>query len=128
MSEETYGFVGRHFLASYMGCDSAALQNKAGLQQTMRAAAKAAGASVQGYTEHSYEPQGYTLVLLLSESHASIHTYPEHNACFVDIFTCGTACRPEKFDAVLRQYLRPASYNARLFLRSQQLDEEPVQG
>jgi S-adenosylmethionine/arginine decarboxylase-like enzyme len=58
-----------------------------------------------------------TAVLLLAESHASIHTYPEHQACFVDLFTCGRACSAERFDAVLRQYLRPASVQRRTMLR-----------
>jgi len=128
VAEELYPFVGRHFLASYVDCDPAALRNTAALRRVFRAAAEASGATIQGVIEHAYEPQGYTLVLLLSESHASIHTYPEHNACFVDLFTCGTSCRPEKFDALLREHLRPASHEGRVFLRSYSATEEPVAG
>lgn len=111
-------------MASYLDCDPAALRNYAGLRKTLRAAARASGATIMGWTEHIYQPQGYTLVLMLSESHTSIHTYPEHNACFVDLFTCGTSCHPEPFDAILREYLRPASCETRVLLRSRNSIEE----
>ena len=38
---------------------------------------------------------GYTAFLLLSESHASIHTWPEHGTATIDIFMCGD-CNPEE--------------------------------
>jgi S-adenosylmethionine decarboxylase len=41
-----------------------------------------------------FEPQGVTVLALLSESHASIHTYPEVGSVFVDVFTCGTRAKP----------------------------------
>jgi S-adenosylmethionine decarboxylase len=41
-----------------------------------------------------FKPQGVTVLALLSESHASIHTYPEVGAAFVDVFTCGTRANP----------------------------------
>jgi S-adenosylmethionine decarboxylase len=115
-------------MASYLDCDPAALRNLAGLRKTLREAALACGATIMGWTEHIYQPQGYTLILMLSESHTSLHTYPEHNACFVDLFTCGTRCHPEPFDAVLREYLRPASFEAKVLLRSRQSIEEPFNG
>lgn len=40
-------------------------------------------------SEWKYQPQGYSLTIHLSESHVNIHTYPEHNSMFFDIFTCG---------------------------------------
>jgi S-adenosylmethionine decarboxylase len=42
-----------------------------------------------------FEPQGVTVLALLSESHASIHTYPEVGAMFVDVFTCGDRAKPD---------------------------------
>jgi S-adenosylmethionine decarboxylase proenzyme len=42
-----------------------------------------------------FAPQGVTVVALLSESHASLHTYPELGSVFLDEFTCGSAADPE---------------------------------
>lgn len=114
---ETFEFFGRHFMASYVGCDAAALTDRAGLMAAMRAAVKASGATLLNSVEHSFSPTGMTAVMLLSESHASIHTYPEHASCFVDLFTCGRLCSAERFDAVLRAYLRPTSVDCKITMR-----------
>lgn len=39
-------------------------------------------------TEHKFTPQGITVLYMLSESHISIHTFPEHNYAAMDIYTC----------------------------------------
>src|SRR5262245_17562159 len=100
-------FHGRHLLGSYLDCDPDALADSEGIRALMRAAAEAAGATIVGSVHHLFPPDGITVLLLLSESHASIHTYPEHGSCFVDLFTCGSSCRPEEFDRLLRDFLRP---------------------
>lgn len=39
-------------------------------------------------SEHKFSPQGITILYMLSESHISIHTFPEHNYAAMDIYTC----------------------------------------
>jgi S-adenosylmethionine decarboxylase proenzyme len=39
-------------------------------------------------SEHLFSPQGFTIIYLLSESHISIHTFPEHQYLAFDIYTC----------------------------------------
>jgi S-adenosylmethionine decarboxylase len=112
-----YEFFGRHLLASYVGCDPAALADSAGLKAAMERAIEAAGATLIRSVDYSFSPNGMTAVMLLAESHASIHTYPEHQACFVDLFTCGRGCSAQKFDAMLCQYLRPTNVQRRTVLR-----------
>jgi S-adenosylmethionine decarboxylase len=111
-------FAGRHLVVSYLGCDLAALSNHRGLVSAMGAGVKASGAHLLKTSEHAFSEGGFTAVMLLSESHASVHTYPEFAACFVDLFTCGYACKAEKFDEVLRAYLRPQEVAFKTFLRS----------
>ena len=41
-------------------------------------------------TMHKFNPQGFTCIFLLSTSHFSIHTYPEHNKCSIDLYSCDT--------------------------------------
>ena len=103
----TYKFVGRHLMASYKGCNNQMLTNIPGLKRAMLEAVNASGAHLLDSCEYVFSGDGLTLVMLLSESHASIHTYPEYNSCFVDIFTCGTKCSQEKFDESFRKYLQP---------------------
>jgi S-adenosylmethionine decarboxylase len=108
--------VGQHLLLAYEECDTD-LDDLAALEKFMTEAVGASGATVRGRAVTRFEPQGASLVLLLSESHASIHTYPEFRSAFVDIFTCGTECKPERFDEVLRHFLRPKTVRAQLVCR-----------
>lgn len=112
-----YEFTGRHLIASYFGCDSEALTNKAKLTEAMKSAVKASGALLLNFVEHEFAEGGVTLVMLLAESHSSIHTYPEHGACFVDLFTCGHTCNAEKFDMVMRNYLKPEKVDRQILIR-----------
>ena len=116
-AQEDYQFVGRHFIASYYGCDTTALCDVKKLNEILEMAANASGAHVLKSADFLFPPHGLTAVLLLSESHASIHTYPEFGACFIDLFTCGHSCSAEKFDQVLRAYLKPAKVNAEILER-----------
>lgn len=124
---EDYRFAGKHFLASYLDCDADALGNVEKMQSAMDQAVEASGATILNCTSHRFEPNALTVVYLLSESHASIHTYPEHGACFVDIFTCGDHCSPEWFDAALQTYLQPKKVHAKLFLRHEKIEEITTQ-
>ena len=68
----------------------------------------AAGVTICDVVHKKFEPQGVTVLALLSESHASIHTYPESGDIFVDVFTCGT-CEPHKAVAVLKRAFEPSA-------------------
>ncbi len=124
--EADYEFSGRHLVASYSGCDMAALTDLPCLMDAMHRAVTASGATLLNAVEHHFPPHGLTAVMLLSESHASIHTYPEHAACFVDLFTCGSTCKAEAFDQVLREYLQPRHITQRILLRHHEIQDEAV--
>lgn len=117
---QDFAFKGQHFLASYLDCDSEALQNPHRLIEAMDEAVLASGATILGKSSFVFEPDGLTIVYLLSESHASVHTYPEHNACFVDLFTCGDHCSSEGFDRSLQNYLQPKTVEAKNISRGRE--------
>ncbi len=52
---------------------------------------------------HQFQPHGYTLMYLLSESHYSIHTYPEFQSCYVDIFCCNKEFDPATAVALVQK-------------------------
>ncbi len=119
-----YQFRGVHFIASYCDCDMQALTELNQLADAMKWAVEQSGATILEVSSWKFLPDGLTMVLLLSESHASIHTYPEHSSCFVDLFTCGDKCSAEKFDAALREYLKPKTVNLRTLIRHQGIQEK----
>ncbi len=122
---EEHGFIGFHLLANYTGCNARAIKDLNGLRKAMASAAQASGATVLKTAEHVFDTDGFSQVLLLSESHASIHTYPEVCSCFLDLFTCGTTCRPEKFEEIMCDYLQPTGVARQIVVRDKGLEPEP---
>ncbi|GEL16729.1 hypothetical protein PA7_05660 [Pseudonocardia asaccharolytica DSM 44247 = NBRC 16224] len=82
-------------LAELTGVDPAVLDDVEALRTALTDALVAAGAQVRKVVAEVFAPQGATLVALLAESHASIHTWPEHGTAQVDVFTCGEHADPE---------------------------------
>ena len=91
----------KHLLMELYRCDYEKLNDESFLRCTLNRAAKLAKATVLNLISNKFEPQGVTAIALLSESHISIHTWPESNYSAVDIFTCGQNMMPE----VASQYL-----------------------
>ncbi|WP_197319239.1 adenosylmethionine decarboxylase [Saccharomonospora sp. NB11] len=88
-------FSGRHVLAELDGIDPSLLDDAEFLRTTLASTLTDAGATVCDVITHRFEPQGVTVLAMLAESHASLHTYPELGAMFVDVFTCGHRADPE---------------------------------
>jgi S-adenosylmethionine decarboxylase proenzyme len=122
-SEEPYRFKGKHFLASYLDCDLEAIGHLDALLKALDSAVAASGATILDQAHYVFPPNGLTSVHLLSESHCSIHTYPEYGACFVDLFTCGDHCSAEPFHQALQEYLKPKRVSAQLFERGEEVRE-----
>lgn len=118
---EEYGFVGYHLLANYVDCLEESVRDIPAIKSVLASAVKASGATILNTSEHTFEGGGFTSILLLSESHASIHTYPEHNACFIDLFTCGTTCNPDKFAAVVLEYFKPSRISQQILVRNEEI-------
>lgn len=127
LCSQEYRFAGKHFVSSYLDCDLKALTDLEALVKAMDDAVVASGATILDKTPFVFPPNGMTIVYTLSESHASIHTYPEHGSCFVDLFTCGDNCCSIRFHEALQTYLKPKQVDAHLFLRSDTLEEVPLQ-
>ncbi|MEE4289238.1 MAG: adenosylmethionine decarboxylase [Erythrobacter sp.] len=82
--------VGTHVLIDVR--DASRLGEVAHLEAILRRAAGAAGATVLAAHFHHFGPgMGVTGVLMLAESHISIHTWPEHRFAALDVFMCGAA-------------------------------------
>jgi S-adenosylmethionine decarboxylase len=81
--------LARHVLLELDDVDPAILSDVEALERALRQAAQAARCTIVGAVSHRYAPHGASVVLLVAESHLSIHTWPERRYAAVDIFTCG---------------------------------------
>jgi S-adenosylmethionine decarboxylase len=115
----THRPAGLHLLADLHGIAPALLTDPAQLDALLREAALAAGARILHSHFHAFgEGQGVTGVLLLAESHISIHTWPESGFAAADVFMCG-ACQPQRALEVIEAALQPAARGIRTVPRGQ---------
>lgn len=113
----THEASGCHLLLTLKDCSPELLDDESKLRELTRLAAEATGATMLEICSHRFNPQGVTSLVMLAESHASLHTYPESNVVFWDCFTCGTTCNPELSVAVLVKALKPGSISKQVILR-----------
>ena len=101
--------AGTHLLADFYGVDPALLVSSDAIDSLLRSGAEAAGARILHSHFHSFgNAQGVTGVVLLAESHISIHTWPEYGFAAADIFMCGDA-QPKLALDVIAHAFKPAS-------------------
>ena len=86
--------LGRHLLVDLCDCDRMLLDDEGFLLSRCVAAAKIMGATVVGEQSHRFDPIGVSVVVILAESHLSLHTWPEYGMASIDIFTCGVDAEP----------------------------------
>ena len=93
-SDRTDG-LGMHVLADFGGCQI--VPDKADdLEQTMVKAAELCKATVVNTTFHEFNPIGLSGVVVIAESHLAVHTWPEHGAVCIDLFTCSHEMDPTR--------------------------------
>lgn len=99
--------IGKHLTVDMYGCSFEVLDNLEFVKSSMITAVQESNMTLLDFTYYKFEPQGLTALALLSESHMSIHTYPELGYAAVDVFTCGDHSRPDKAVAILKSFLKP---------------------
>ena len=105
--------LGRHLLIELEECNREVLNDCNFLREVMISAAVNCGAVVLGDSFHRFSPQGVSGVVVIAESHLSIHTWPEFAYAAVDIFTCGTTVKPEKASETLVVKLEAKNHYSR---------------
>lgn len=108
--------MGKHYLLNLYGCSYAHLNDVHFLIDLLENSAVASGATVCQTIHKKFEPQGCTVLCLLSESHISIHTWPENGTASADIFTCGD-CNPKIGCDIMIQQLKPERYKLEFIQR-----------
>jgi S-adenosylmethionine decarboxylase len=94
--------LGRHVIIELWGCGDV-INDASRVESAMRDAVQAANATLLDIFVHEFSPQGVTGVAVLTESHLSIHTWPEYGYVAADVFTCGSTTKPEAAAEVLKK-------------------------
>ena len=86
--------LGRHIIAELYNCDIDKINDVLFVEKSMLSAADKSGATVINSTFHHFSPFGISGVIVIQESHFSIHCWPEYGYASIDIYTCGDTVDP----------------------------------
>ncbi|XOS92477.1 adenosylmethionine decarboxylase [Brevibacillus laterosporus] len=112
-----YSTFGRHVAIDTWGVQFDLLNDADFLKKQMVEAAEACGATVLSVQSKQFAPQGATVLVLLSESHLSIHTYPERGFAALDCYTCGETVDPQVAIDYMVSVLKPEKVFAKKLIR-----------
>lgn len=98
--------LGRHLIAEFADCDGQKLADVDFIEDCLNEAVRKSGATIINSVFHRYNPQGVSGVVVIAESHLSIHTWPEYNYAAVDFFTCGDSVDPHKAYRYMKRMLK----------------------
>jgi len=87
--------LGTHLLVELRDCNPKILKDLKKVKDALVSAAKEAKATIVDISFHEFSPFGISGMVIIAESHLSIHTWPEYSYAAVDIFTCGDLIKPE---------------------------------
>ncbi len=117
---------GKHYLVDFLGCDPESLRFVARTRELFLQAAREARATLVAEAFHQFEPEGVSGVLLIAESHLSVHTWPEEGFAAVDIFTCGEEMDAQIAIEVLERAFQAERTVVRVHVRGSMGDPEPT--
>jgi S-adenosylmethionine decarboxylase len=101
--------LGRHILAEFYECDTAILNDVEKVELYMKRAALECGATIVNSVFHAFNPHGISGVVVIAESHLTIHTWPEYGYAAVDVFTCGDTVDPWIATSTLKELFKAAN-------------------
>lgn len=111
--------LSKHLLVDLYGCPADMLNDVTALEKVMIEAAQRAGATVINSMFHHFSPFGVSGVVVIQESHLTIHTWPEQGFAAIDLFTCGTQTKPRHALTHLKRALQSTRVEVRQFRRGQ---------
>lgn len=107
----------QHTLLELHGCDPAILRRTPAIRARMLAAVRAGGGTIVKAVFHQFSPWGVSGVVVITESHVTVHTWPEHGYAAVDIFSCSPRLDHARIRDELRRAFSARRVNRRSFAR-----------
>ncbi|OGW37618.1 MAG: S-adenosylmethionine decarboxylase proenzyme [Nitrospirae bacterium RBG_13_39_12] len=87
--------LGTHLLIELRECNPEVLKSLEKIRNIMVSAAKEARATIIDISFRQFNPFGISGIVVIAESHLTIHTWPEYGYAAVDVFTCGDTIKTE---------------------------------
>ena len=126
--------LGRHVLAEMYECDADILNDHEKVEDILIDGAKEAKATIIESVFHKFNPYGVSGVVVIQESHFTIHTWPEYGYAALDCFTCGEEINPWVAFEHIAKKLKSKNYTTMeinrgtLNLKNKELTHKPMKG
>jgi len=112
--------VGKHYLVDLCDCDADIITCVKLTRAIVMRAANECGATILNDHFHQFKPIGVSGVVLIAESHISVHTWPENGFAAMDIFTCGNMKPHVAIDIIQKGFCaKEASMSLKVITRGQ---------
>ena len=111
--------LGQHTLLDFYGCDPARLKRSAEVKAFLVGAVLAGGGKIVKAVFHNFSPYGVSGVVVITESHVTIHTWPEHGYAAVDIFSCSVRLDHRAIQRELKRALAARRVERKSFQRGE---------
>ena len=106
-----------HTLLEYYNCDVKQLQRARTVKTLLCAAVLKGGGKIVKTVFHNFSPYGVSGVVVITESHVTIHTWPEHGYAAVDIFSCSARLDHRRIRETLKRALKARGVTRKSFRR-----------
>ncbi len=120
--------LGLHILADLYGVEADRIDHVEDIKNLLESAVKVADLTKISSHYHQFNPHGATGVILLAESHISIHTWPEYGLATVDVYTCGDSTKAYRAIDYILNTLEPRRVDKQIhergFLQEKEQSEE----
>ncbi len=97
--------LGNHVISEAFECNSDYLNDEDKIKEILTKAAEVAGTDLRKIMVEKFAPYGITAVAIVSESHLSIHSWPELGYAAIDVFTCGDNSNPKAASEYIAEQL-----------------------
>ncbi len=114
--KRTISTLGTHHIIELMGCNKEILDSSEKLEQVFLEAARLAKATIIMSKFHHFSPFGVSGMIIIAESHFSVHAWPAEGYAAVDIFTCGKIKSRAAIKYITKE-LEAQNYKEKVLLR-----------
>ncbi|MHA2366237.1 MAG: adenosylmethionine decarboxylase, partial [Candidatus Hodarchaeales archaeon] len=99
--------LGYHLVTEFYDVESSLFSNTQSLYELLLKACNETKLTIIDSFKYNYAPHGTSIIIVLSESHISIHTWPEHKYMSIDLFICDKPSKAHKFIEIMNKQLKP---------------------
>ncbi|MCB0283714.1 MAG: adenosylmethionine decarboxylase [Calditrichaeota bacterium] len=111
--------LGRHMLLELYGCPVAVLNDENVIDEILTTVVDEVNATLVSKSFHHFSPYGVSGVVVIAESHITVHTWPEHNYAAVDVFTCDAKIDYDLVEKLLSEKFQSEKHVARTIARGE---------